>query len=117
MCYFTPTLKFASYILARVVILMIKKCFGLPYFQEKLCKIVNYHQFATSLTTTNYLPLEILDKMKLHPWKFHKIVLQPLEFPRVNTKTYGNSTLYFFNTPGNSMSFWRIKIMIGELLI
>ena len=30
------------------------------------------------------LPLEVLDKTKLHPWKFHKIVLDPLEIPRPN---------------------------------
>ena len=41
---------------------------------------------------TLYLPLEIADKMKLHPWKFHKIVLHPLDFLRPKTKTYhGNS--------------------------
>ena len=37
------------------------------------------------------LPLEIPDKMKLQPWKFHKIVLHPLEFSRQNTKTHGSS--------------------------
>ena len=30
------------------------------------------------------LPLEIPDKIKLHPWKFHKIALDPLEIPRPN---------------------------------
>ena len=33
------------------------------------------------------LPLEIPDKTKLHPWKFRKIVLHPLEIPRSKTKT------------------------------
>ena len=35
------------------------------------------------------LPSEIPDKMKLQPWKFHKIVFHPLEFPRPKTKTHG----------------------------
>ena len=30
------------------------------------------------------LALEILDKIKLHPWKFHKIALDSLENPRLN---------------------------------
>ena len=76
------------------------------------------------------LPLEIPDKMKLHPWKFHQIVSHPLEFPRPKTKTHGNSTVffcwsyleipllflltpgvsgfYFFNPPGNSISSARL---------
>ena len=40
--------------------------------------------------------LEIPDKLKLHPWKFHQIVLHPLEFPRPKAKTHGNSTLFIF---------------------
>ena len=41
------------------------------------------------------LPLEIRNKMKLHPWKFHQILLHLLEFPRPKTKIHGNSTLFF----------------------
>ena len=41
------------------------------------------------------LPLEIPDKIKLHSWKFHKIVLHPLEFLRSETKTNGNLAWYF----------------------
>ena len=48
-------------------------------------------------------PLEIPDKMKLHPWKFYKIVLHPLKFPRLKTKTHGNST-FFYNNPNNPKS-------------
>ena len=43
------------------------------------------------------LPLEIHEKIKLHPWQFHKIVLHPLEFPKRKSKTDGNSTLFFLN--------------------
>ena len=39
-------------------------------------------------------PLEIPDKTKLHPWQFHKIVLDPLEIPRLKTKTPRNSTFF-----------------------
>ena len=38
------------------------------------------------------LPLENLDKTRLHPEKLHKIVLHPLEILRSKTKTPGNST-------------------------
>ena len=79
------------------------------------------------------LPLEIPDKMKFLPWKFHQII-------RPKTKTHRNSTVffswscleisllflltpgvsrfYFFNSPGNSMStpppmfFSRIAIEV-----
>ena len=36
---------------------------------------------------------------KLHHWKFHKIVLDPLEIPRSKTKTPGNFTLFFLGHP------------------
>ena len=38
------------------------------------------------------LTMEILEKAKLHPWKFCNIVLHTLEIPRPKTKTYGNLT-------------------------
>ena len=44
------------------------------------------------------VPQEIPDK-KLHPWKFHKIVINPLEIPSPKTKTPGNSTLFFLGHP------------------
>ena len=47
-----------------------KKTGGLrTYFFENVPEI--FHIFT--------LPLEIPDKAKLNPWKFHKIVLDPLE--------------------------------------
>ena len=49
------------------------------------------------------LPLEIPDKKKLYPWKFHKIVLQgswKIQKPRPMETPHG-----FFITPGNSTSF------------
>ena len=70
------------------------------------------------------LPVEIPDKMKLHPWKFYKFLLHPLEFQVKNQEprpmqiphifwitlqnstsfllTPGISTFYFFNNPGTN---------------
>ena len=45
------------------------------------------------------LPLEIPDKTKLHPWKFHKIVLDPSEIPRLKSKTPGKFTLFYLGYP------------------
>ena len=45
------------------------------------------------------LPLEISGKTKLNPWIFHKIVLYPLEVPRLKTRDPGNSTLFFHDQP------------------
>ena len=90
---------------------------GWIYFFENLPGI--FHFFS--------LPPEIPDKTKLNSWLFHKIVLDPQETPRPKTKTLeishyfllvtvgnstlfliavtpGNSTCYFFDTPGNSIS-------------
>ena len=44
-------------------------------------------------------PLEIPDKAKLHPWKFHKIMLDPLKIPRQKIKTPENSTAFFLGHP------------------
>ena len=74
------------------------------------------------------LPLEIPDKTKLHPWKFHKTALDPLEIPRPNHQdpwklhiifflfTLGNSLCYFFNTSGDSLSSPRPPTPLGFLL-
>ena len=73
-----------------------------------------------------FLHLESPDKTKLHPWKFYKIVLDPLknskaknqvlrkfhtnfswstfEIPFYFSLTPGNYTCSFFDTPGNSIS-------------
>ena len=51
------------------------------------------------------LPLEILDKTKLNPWIFHKIVLDPLEIPRPKNKDPWKFHIYFLVTLGNSTSF------------
>ena len=45
-------------------------------------------------------------KIKLQPWKFYKIVLHPLEFPRSKTKTHGNSTWFFLDHPGKFHFFF-----------
>ena len=52
------------------------------------------------------LPLEIPDKMKLHPWKLHKIVLHQLEFPRPKAKTHGIPHDFFWILPVNFTSFY-----------
>ena len=44
-------------------------------------------------------PLEILDKMKLHPCKFHKIVLHAMDIPRSKSKTPENYALSFLHHP------------------
>ena len=41
------------------------------------------------------LPLEVPDKTELHPSKFHKIVLYPIEIPMPKVKTPGNSAWFF----------------------
>ena len=55
---------------------------------------------------------KILDKTKLLPWKFHKIVLNPLGIPRPKTKTPGNSTLFFLGNPWKFYFVfkWPLKI-------
>ena len=77
-----------------------------------LCKIQNIGLFQKKktnreggvedmllLTPLKYFiftfPLEIPDKTKLHPWQFHKTVLDSLKIPRSKTKTPRNSTLFF----------------------
>ena len=57
------------------------------------------------------LPLDIPDKMTLHPWKFHKIVLHPLGFPRPKTKTHENSTQPFLD------HLWKFHILKPPCLI
>ena len=41
------------------------------------------------------LPSEIPDEIKLHPWKFCKILLHPLDILSSKPNTPGNSTLFF----------------------
>ena len=47
-----------------------------------------YTFLKTLLEIFNFftLPLEIVDKTKLSPWIFHKIVLDPLEIPKPKTQ-------------------------------
>ena len=62
------------------------------------------------------LPLEIPDKLKLHLWKFLKIVLDPIEIPRPKPRpleiphyfllaTVGNFTLFLINSRKFHMIF------------
>ena len=49
--------------------------------------------------------LEILDKIKLNPWIFHKIVLELLEIPRPKQRSLEIPHYSFLVTLGNSTSF------------
>ena len=55
------------------------------------------------------LPLEIPNKMKLYPWKFHTIVLHPLEFPWPKTKPTEIPDVFLI-TPENSTSLLTPRI-------
>ena len=50
--------------------------------------------------------------IKPQTWNFHKIVLQPLEFPWPKTKTYGRSTWFFLNHSWKFYFFfnWPLEI-------
>ena len=56
------------------------------------------------------LPLEIPEKAKFHPWKFCKIVCQPLEIPRSKTKTQENFTLVFLYKTAISSIFFNCTL-------
>ena len=56
------------------------------------------------------LALEISDKTKHQPWKFHKIMLHPLEVLRKNTKTHGISTRFLLDHP------WKFHFSFHILL-
>ena len=51
------------------------------------------------------LPMEIPDKTKLTPWKFHKFLLDPLEISRPKTKTLEIRLYVFLINLENSTSF------------
>ena len=64
----------------------------------------------TSCEILHFLPLEIPGKTKLHPWKFYKIVLDPLKISRPKTKSPENSTLFFFGHP------WKFQFVFNYFL-
>ena len=51
------------------------------------------------------LPLEIRHKTKLHPWKIHKIVLDPLKFQGHKSRPLEIPHYFFLATLGNFTSF------------
>ena len=52
-----------------------------------------------------------LEKTKLHPWKFYKVVLQPLKTPKSKNKTHDYIIFFVITPPGNSTSlFWNLRI-------
>ena len=64
-----------------------------------LKKILRLFTFVT-------LPLEILEKTKLHPWKFYNILLHLLEIPMPSkNQDLWKFLINFFITSGNSTSF------------
>ena len=73
------------------------KCVEL--FQKKNRGIEDTLFLKTPVEYFIFLPMKIPEKTKLHPWKFYKIVLDPLKFPRPKTKSPGNSTLFFLDQP------------------
>ena len=56
------------------------------------------------------LPLVIPDKIKLNPWIFYKIVLDPLKIPRTKTNTPKNFTLFFLGHP------WKFHFVFNSPL-
>ena len=65
------------------------------------------------------LPLEILEKTKLHLQVFHKVVWNTLEIPRWNTKTDGNSTWFFLDHCWKFHFFfnWPVEFQYALFLI
>ena len=66
------------------------------------------------------LPLEISDKMKLHSWKFYKIVLHPLEFQVKNQEPRPMEIPHniFWIALRNSTSFlWPLEFPYSTFLI
>ena len=57
------------------------------------------------------LPLEVPDKTELHPSKFHKIALYPIEIPIPKVKTPGNSAWFFL---GHAWKFCFILINLWK---
>ena len=57
------------------------------------------------------LSLNILEKTKLHLWRFRKIVLHSLKFPRPKNKTHGNSIQFFHDYPKKFLFFldWLVE--------
>ena len=55
----------------------------------------------------HFTPWKFQTKWSFIPWKFHKIVLHPLEFPRPKVETHGIPRDFFWITPVNSTSFCR----------
>ena len=49
--------------------------------------------------------MEILDKTKFYPCKFHEILLLSLEIPRPKMKNYGNSIWFFLDQSWKSHFF------------
>ena len=62
-----------------------------------------------------FLPLEILGKTKLHPWKFYEIVLDPLKMSRPKPSPLEISHYFFSITLGNSnlllINSWKFHML------
>ena len=73
--------------------------------------------FEKNLGISRFLtvPLKLANKSELHPWKFCKIVLHPLEILRSKTKTNEIPHDFFLITPGNYTLFlinpWKFRML------
>ena len=64
------------------------------------------------------LPLEIPDKVKLHPWEFYKIMLHPLEFQVKNQEPWRFHIIFSgspFQTP--LLFYWPLRFPHSVFLI
>ena len=96
------------YIYCSVTLLKIhQKCsqdkISCPSISTKSCPQMGYSRKNPEIFRfIHLLLLEILGKISFQPWKFWKIVWNPLEIPQSKTKTHGNAKRFPCNIPGNS---------------
>ena len=78
----------------------------IPYLQIPLSLFHNFSFFyfiPTGNSRQNRAPL-------LHPWKFHKFLLDPLEIPRSKSKTLEIQYFFFLEHPLKFHSALRVKL-------
>ena len=78
----------------------------IPYLQIPLSLFHNFSFFyfiPTGNSRQNRAPL-------LHPWKFHKFLLDPVEIPRPKSKTLEIQYFFFLEHPLKFHSALRVKL-------